>query len=318
MIRYYAKKSGQLVELEKSEPSCWINISPPFSQEELNAVSRQFELPLDFLIDSLDIDERSRYEREEDIRLIVVNTPILNTSNQDNEAIYITVPVGIILTPDNIITITSHDNPVLQLFLDNKVKNFKPSDESLFVIQILEQNVYRFLTCLKSLNHKRNVVERELYNSSRNQDLRSLLNIEKSLVYFVNTLSSNELLKMKMKRSDFLGIRIDEDKTDLFEDIIIDNSQALEMANVYTNILNGTMEAYASIISNNLNVVIQRLTLVTIILMVPTLVASFFGMNVTVPFKSENGSTASFFYIIIFSIVISLLLALWFRRKRLF
>ena len=102
------------------------------------------------------------------------------------------------------------------------------------------------------------------------------------------------------------------------EDIIIDNSQALEMANVYTNILNGTMEAYASIISNNLNVVIQRLTLVTIILMVPTLVASFFGMNVTVPFRTEDGSTASFFYIIIFSIVISLLLALWFRRKRLF
>jgi len=318
MIRYYAKKSGQLVELEKSEPSCWINISPPFSQEELNAVSREFELPLDFLIDSLDIDERSRYEREDGIRLIVVNTPILNTSNQENEAIYVTVPIGIILTPDNIITITSHDNPVLQLFLDNKVKNFKPADESSFVIQILEQNVYRFLNCLKSLNHKRNVVERELYNSSRNQDLRSLLNIEKSLVYFVNTLSSNELLKMKMKRSDFLGIRENEDKTDLFEDIIIDNSQALEMANVYTNILNGTMEAYASIISNNLNVVIQRLTLVTIILMVPTLVASFFGMNVPVPFKTGEGSTASFFYIIIFSLVISLLLALWFRRKRLF
>jgi len=318
MIRYYAKKSGQLEEIEKPEPSCWINISPPFSQEELNAVSRQFGLPLDFLIDSLDIDERSRYEKEEEIRLIVVNTPILNTSSEENEALYITVPVGIILTPDNIITITSHENPVLQLFLDNKVKNFQPSDENLFVIQILEQNVYRFLSCLKSLNHKRNVVERELYNSSRNQDLRSLLNIEKSLVYFVNTLSSNELLKMKMKRSDFLGIRADEYKTDLFEDIIIDNSQALEMANVYTNILSGTMEAYASIISNNLNVVIQRLTLVTIILMVPTLVASFFGMNVNVPFSRAGGSTASFFYIIIFSIVISLLLALWFRRKRLF
>ncbi len=317
MIRYYTKKSGQLAELEQPENSCWINISPPFSQEELQVVSKDFDVPLDFLIDSLDIDERSRYEREEEVRLIVVNTPILNSVDHENEAIYITVPVGIILTPDNIITITSHDNPVLQLFLDNKVKNFDPADESLFVTQILEQNVYRFLTCLKRLNHKRNVVERELYNSSRNQDLRQLLNIEKSLVYFVNTLSSNELLKMKMKRTDFLDIREDEDKTDLFEDIIIDNSQALEMANVYTNILNGTMEAYASIISNNLNVVIQRLTLVTIILMVPTLVASFFGMNVPVPFKGGD-SAASFFVIIIFSIVISLLLSWWFRRKRLF
>ena len=316
MIRYFTKVNGQLKELEEPQPSCWINISPPFSQEELEELAQQHDIPLDFLTDSLDIDERSRYEREEDVRLIVVNTPILNTSDSENEAIYITVPIGIILTIDYFITITPHDNPVLQLFLDNKVKNFDPSNEERFVLQILEQNVYRFLICLKKLNLKRNLIEKELYDSSRNKDLRALLAIEKSLVYFVNTLSSNELLKMKMKRSDFLKIRNDEDTTDLFEDIIIDNSQALEMANVYTNILNGTMEAYASIISNNLNVVIQRLTLITIILMVPTLVASFYGMNVPVPFKSSD--TSSFYYILIFSLVISLLLSWWFRRKRLF
>jgi len=316
MIRYFTKVDRQLKELEEPQPSCWINISPPFSQEELEEMAQKYDVPLDFLTDSLDIDERSRYEREEDVRLIVVNTPILNSTDSDNEAIYVTVPIGIILTIDYIITITPRDNPVLQMFLDNKVKNFDPSVEETFVLQILEQNVYRFLTCLKKLNLKRNLVEKELYDSSRNKDLRALLAIEKSLVYFVNTLSSNELLKLKMKRSDFLNIRADEDITDLFEDILIDNSQALEMANVYTNILNGTMEAYASIISNNLNVVIQRLTLITIILMVPTLVASFYGMNVPVPFKSEG--TSSFYYILIFSVVISLLLAWWFRRKRLF
>lgn len=316
MIRYYAKEQGQLVTLDQPEPSCWINISPPFSKEELMEVSNQFDVPFDFLTDSLDIDERSRYEKEEGVKLIVVNTPILNKAEEENQAIYITVPIGIILTGEQIITITSYENPVLQYFLDGKVKNFNPKDEKLFVLMILEQNVYRFLKCLKKLNLKRNIVEKELYDSSRNQDLRRLLNIEKSLVYFVNTLSSNELLKMKMKRSDFLLIREDEYKTDLFEDIIIDNSQALEMSNVYTNILNGTMEAYASIISNNLNVVIQRLTLVTIILMVPTLIASFYGMNVPVPFKSSG--LQSFFFIIIFSLVISLLLAWWFRRKRLF
>ncbi|MEO1516163.1 MAG: magnesium transporter CorA family protein [Bacteroidota bacterium] len=315
MIQYLLKIDGQLQSLDESRPGCWINISPPFNQEELEKVSRQFDLPLDFLTDSLDIDERSRYEREEDIRLIVVNTPILNESDREDEAVYITIPIGIILTVDHTITITSHHNPVLQLFLDQKVKNFDPSDEQLFVLQILEQNVYRFLTCLKKLNLKRNLIERELYNSSRNKELRQLLSIEKSLVYFVNTLSSNELLKMKMKRSDFLKLRSDEDKVDLFEDIIIDNSQALEMSNVYTNILNGTMEAYASIISNNLNVVIQRLTLVTIILMVPTLVASFYGMNVPLPFEN---SPYAMYAIMILSIVVSLLLAWWFRRKRLF
>jgi len=316
MIQYYTKKDGGLKMLEELEPSCWVNISPPFDQEELERIAQQFEIPLDFLTDSLDVDERSRYEKEDDVRLIVVNTPMLNEINSDNEAVYITVPIGIILTIENIITISAYDNPVLQLFLDDKVKNFDPTEEKLFILQMMEQNVYRFLNCLKKLNLKRNLIEKELYDSSRNKQLRQLLSIEKSLVYFVNSLSANELLKMKMKRSDFLHIRDDEEMTDLFEDIIIDNSQALEMSNVYTNILNGTMEAYASIISNNLNEVIQRLTLVTIILMVPTLVASLYGMNFKhLPFANHPYG----FYLIIFiSIIISMLLGWWFRRKRLF
>ena len=301
--------------LDEPQPTCWVNISPPFDQQELTKIAAQFEIPLDFLTDSLDVDERSRYEREDDVRLIVVNTPIVNEVNQENEAFYITVPIGIILTIDHIITISAYENPIIQMFIDGKVKNFIPTDEPDFVLKILEQNVFRFLNCLKKLNLKRNLIEKELYDSSKNRELRQLLSIEKSLVYFVNSLSANELLKMKMKRSDFLGIRADEDKTDLFEDIIIDNTQALEMSNVYSNILSGTMEAYASIISNNLNQVIQRLTLITIILMLPTLVASLYGMNVPLPFKD---SAYAFPFIIVFSIVISLLLALWFRTKRLF
>ncbi len=316
MIRYYAKHNGQLTELDKPESNCWINISTPFSHEELEGVAQEFDVPLDFLTDSLDIDERSRYEREEDVRLIVLNTPLKNEKSENNEALYITVPIGIILVDNYMITITSYENPVLQMFLNGRVKNFDPNDESAFVLKMMEQNVYRFLTCLKKLNLKRNTIEKKLYDSSSNADLRELLSVEKSLVYFVNTLSSNELLKMKMKRSDFLSIRADEDKTDLFEDIIIDNSQALEMANVHTRILNGTMEAYASIISNNLNMVMQRLTLVTVILMVPTLVASFFGMNVPVPF--DEGGDTPFYAILIFAILVSLLMAWWFRRKSLF
>lgn len=144
-----------------------------------------------------------------------------------------------------------------------------------FLIQLLEQNVYRFLTCLKKLDLRRNLIERELYHASRNKELKQLLSIEKSLVYILNSLSANDLLMMKMKRVDFLSIRSEEEKMDLFEDIIIDNGQALEMANVYSNILSGTMDTYASIISNNMNVTIHRLTLVTIFLAVPTLIASF-------------------------------------------
>lgn len=316
MVQYYIKEDGRLKELESSVPGCWVNITPPFSQEELEEVSQRFDIPLDFLLDSLDIDERSRYEREEETRLILINTPVLNPMEDENDAIYTTVPIGIILSEENLITITSIENPVLQRFLDEKVKNFNLSSLKHFILQILEHNVYRFLTCLKKLDLKRNLIEQELYNSSRNRELKQLLSIEKSLVYFLNSLSANDLLKMKMKRTDFLNIREDEDLSDLFEDIIIDNGQALEMANVYNNILSGTMDTYASIISNNMNVTVHRLTVVTIFLAVPTLIASFYGMNVkALPFSQDPNAV---YFIVVFSIVVSLLLAWYFQRKRLF
>ena len=316
MVHYFHKDQGKLIELTQPEVGCWVNISPPFTPEELEEIAQQFDLPLDFLTDPLDIDERSRYERDEEKRAIILSTPILNPFEEDIDAIFITAPIGIVITIENIITITSHENPVLNLFLENKVKNFDPEDDQLFVLKIFEQTVYRFLNCLKQLNQKRNLIEKELYHSSRSRELKQLLSIEKSLVYFVSSLSDNELLKMKMKRTDFLHLGNDEELTDLFEDIIIDNSQALQMANMYTNILNGTMDAYGSIISNNLNLTIKRLTTITIILMVPTLVASFMGMNVELPIN--HNSLAAFYGVLVFSLVGSLVLAWYFQRKNLF
>lgn len=258
-----------------------MNLTPPFAPDELEEFARRLEFDPVFLTDSLDLDERARYERDEDVRFILINTPILNEAAEtENEAVFITVPIGIILTIEHVVTVSALETPVLNAFLESKVRNFNPSDEKRFVLQVLEQNVYYFLACLKKLNLRRNLIEKELMHSSRNAELKQLLSIEKSLVYFVNSLNANELLKMKVKRTDFLHINGDEDLTDLFEDIIIDNSQALSMANVYTNILNGTMDAYSSIISNNLNVVIHRLTVITVVLMVPTLISSFFGMNI--------------------------------------
>ncbi len=315
MIKYYLKQKRQLVEIDDLYSASWVNISPPFNQEELEYLAQELDIPLDFLTDSLDIDERSRYEREDDLRLVVLNTPIINSSESANPAIYITAPIGIILTPDHILTIAAFDNPILKKFLDYKVRNFDPGDHTLFVLQIMEQNVYRFLNCLKDLNLKRNLLEQELYDSSRNKELHELLSIEKSLVYFVTSLSANELLKMKMRRTDFLQIQDHEDQADLFADIMIDNSQALEMANIYTNILGGTMDAFASIISNNLNIVMRRLTSITIILMLPTLVASFFGMNVISGFEKVPYAFTGIF---VFSIILAVIMALIFRRNKLF
>lgn len=313
MLKYLNKIDQELHEVALSDAS-WVHVYAPLDNAELEQIAQLESIPIDFLIDSLDIDERSRYDKEDDIRLIVINTPVLNQDEKDSDALYITAPIGVILTPKRILTISAIKNPILGKFLAGRVKNFDPNDQKLFVLQLLEQTVFQFLDSLKKLNLKRNLIEKELYNSSRNKELQQLLRIEKSLVYLVNSLSDNDLLKQKMRRTDFLNIRGVESLEDLFEDIIIDNSQALEMANVHTNILGSTMEAYASIISNNLNVVIHRLTLITIILMVPTLVASFYGMNLTnLPLKDHQ---AAFYIIIIISFLLGLLLILIFSRKR--
>jgi magnesium transporter len=318
MIRYYAKLNGKLAELKEPELGCWINLSPPFNHDELEQFAEQYLIPQDFLTDPLDTDERPRYERDEDVRLIVIATPLINNEiDPQNQAIYMTVPIGIVITIDHVITICNFENPILELFLKNKVRNFDPAVEQRFVLQILEQNVNRFLYSLRKLNHKRNVIEKELYASSRNAEIKQLLSIEKSLIYFVNALNANELLKMKMKRTDFLHVKDDDDLIDLFEDIIIDNSQALDTAKVYTDILGGTMGAYTSIISNNLNMVMKRLTTITIVLMVPTLIASFFGMNVKMPFYSGEHSN-SFFWICTASLGLSLLVVAMFRRANFF
>lgn len=312
MIRYYTKKNRVLTELNGLEPGAWINLVPPFEPGELEDISARLDIPLDFLQDSLDLDERSRYEKEDGCNLILINTPIINENSKENEAIYKTIPIGIILHSEYFLTISAESNPVIEKFVNSNVKGFDPRDKEMFTLQIFEQNVYWFLQCLKKLNLKRNLIEQELYNSSRNKELQQLLKIEKSLVYFVNSLSTNDLLMMKMKRTDLLGIREKEDYFDLFEDTIIDNNQALEMSNVYTNILSGTMEAYASIVSNNMNAFIQRLTIITIILMVPTLVASFYGMNLKhLPFQDHP---AAFWFLIAVSVILGVLLVWFFNR----
>ncbi len=317
MIRYYAKQNGTIQEVAHFSEASWINLLPPFQEGELELFSNQLSLTPDFFTDPLDVEERARYERFDEARSIIIHTPVINETAKDNEAVYITIPLGIILTQNKVITVSSIDNPVLEKFIELRIKSFDPSNEKLFILQIMEQNVLHFLELLKKLNIRRSLIEQELYNSSRSEELKSLLRIEKSLVYFVNSLNGNELLKIKMRRTDFLGIKDNEDYIELYEDIIIDNNQAREVAQLYTNILNGTMEAYAAIISNNLNKFINRLTVVTVILMVPTLIASFFGMNVTMPF-SVGGSQIAFYLILIISLGLSLGLAWFFKRKEFF
>jgi len=318
MIKYYKKSDDAIVEIERPEKDCWINVYPPFDHKRLAALSDAIDIPIDFLLDSIDINERSRFESDDNVKLIVINTPVENDieNSIDNDALYITIPIGIILTKDHNIIISSAQNRVIDWFFSIAIKHIHPQDKDMIVLKIFEKNVFYFIQYLNEMNKKRYLIEKELLHSSRNNELSKLLNIQKSLVYFVTDLRANELLMVKISRTNFLGIKTNEEKSDYLQDIIIDSSQALEMANVYTNILNGTMDAFGSIISNNLNMVMKRLTSVTIILMVPTLIASFFGMNLQpLPIEKESNS---FWLVILISLAAASLLYMVFRKIRWF
>jgi magnesium transporter len=314
MIKIYKITDGKLIILENPEKDCWVHISPPFNLELLEQLAKQTEVPFSFIVDCIDQYERSRYEKQDEAKLIVINTPILNEGfDMEDEATYITIPVGIILVPEMIVTVSSLDNPMMEWLEKNilKVGNFEHRNK--IVLKIFERNVYYFLHYLREINKRISQIEKELNYSSRNQELNKLLHLQKALIYFVNDIRANEMVLMKIQRTDFLQFRDEEESSELFQDILIDNSQALEMANVYSNILGNMMGAFASIISNNLGHVVNRLTAVTIALMLPTLVAGIYGMNVDLPFQHQKHA---FTIVVAISILFTVLFVIYFRKKR--
>jgi magnesium transporter len=282
MIQYFKNIDHQTIEIDKPEAGTWINILPPLKQEEFSNLSDELDIPIDFLKDSLDIDERSRYEIDDNVKLIVIKTPTENNSFNESDAFYITIPICIILTHNQIVTVNSFENEAIKKFLGS-FQNRHPDKKNMMVLKIFEKITTNFQEYLKEINSRRNLLEQKLYDANRNEELLQLMRIQKSFVYFITALRSNELLMMKLIRTNIL--QLTEDEKDFLDDLVVETSQALEMANTYTNILNSTLDAFASIISNNQNQVLKRLTTLTIFLSVPVLIASIYGMNVPIPYK---------------------------------
>ena len=276
MIQYFKNINQQTVAIDKPENGAWVNVLPPLKQEEFSELSTALDIPIDFLTDSLDIDERSRFEEDDNVKLIVIKTPTENNSFNESDAYYITIPICIILTHNHVVTVNSLENTAIKKFL-NAFQNRHPDKRNMMVLKIFEKIVQNFMEHLKEINQRRNMYEQQLYVASRNEHLLELMRIQKSLVYVVTALRSNEMLMMKMERTNFLGLT--EEEKEFLNDLIVDNSQALEMANIYTNILSSTLDAFASIIANNQNQVLKRLSVITIVLTFPILIASLFGMN---------------------------------------
>ncbi|MBR0350694.1 MAG: magnesium transporter CorA family protein, partial [Clostridia bacterium] len=254
----------------------------------------------------------ARIDIEEDDNTIVfiVDVPIIEKTKDDND-MYTTMPLGMIVVRDDFfITVSLSKNIVIQTFEKLKMKNFETYKKSRFIFQILYTNATFFLRYLKQINKETEIAESTLKTSMKNKELLKLLSLEKGLVYFTTSLKSNELVMEKAMRGKI--IKLYEDDEEILEDAIIENKQAIEMSKIYSDILNGTMDAYASIISNNLNGVMKFLTSITIVLAVPTMISSFWGMNVGLPLQN---SPYGFIVMIIISIILTVLVTMWLKKK---
>jgi len=282
MLTIYQTDKKVLSELKEIRPDSWIHMVEP-TEEEVRFVSESLDIEMDLIYAATDEEERSRVESENGNILILVDSPIVE--EEDSGFVYNCLPVGIILTDKNIITVCLKDVAMIRSFYERRLINFSTKKRNRFLLQLLYRNATMFLNYLKQVDKASVRIESELHKSMKNKELIQMLKLEKSLVYFSTSLKSNEVVMEKLLRMSF--IREYSDDTDLLEDVIVENKQAIEMCTIYRDVISGTMDAFASVISNNLNIVMKLLTSITIILTIPTLLASLWGMNVPVPFGSD-------------------------------
>ena len=304
-------KTNEFRELKEFKKGSWINLVNP-SENEIKKVCESVQIQEDFIRDALDFEEKARIDHEEDddTTLFVVDVPITE-NGEEGEVIYSTLPLGMIVVRDDFfITVSLRKNKIIESFEKRKIKNFQTYKKTRFIFQILYLNSSFYLSYLKQINKETEVAEYILKNSMRNKELLKMLTLEKGLVYFTTSLKSNELVMEKTLRGKI--IKLYEEDEEILEDAITENRQAIEMAQIYNNILNGTMDAYASIISNNMNGVMKTLTSITIILAVPTMISSFWGMNVNLPLQNNP---LGFIVMISISIILTLFVSWWLRRR---
>jgi len=305
MITIMKTAENKLNNIPQVADGTWMNvINPsPLEIEEIYALG----IPLDFITYSLDLDERPRTEKESGTTLLLLRIPHYQGDTEDIP--YTTIPLGIILCHDCIITICRNDIPFLKQQISKNGQYFTTTDRNRFILHILLAIANQYLIAVRMINKKVNATEGALQKSIQNKEVLELLKYQKSLEILSTALKSNELVFEKLQRMRFFSTNLDD--IDLLEDVITENQQAIEMTNIAGNLLSQMMDAFASIISNNQNQVIKVLTSVTIILSLPTLISSFYGMNVGLPLQGNN---LAYMIIAILSLSVIVLAALFFKK----
>lgn len=281
MITIYKNGENGLLQISEPTSGSWINAINP-SPEEIAQI-QALGIPQDYITYPLDLDERSRTERENGELLIVLRIPYFQGEASDIP--YTTIPLGIIVTDRYILTVSKMENEILRIFSDGRARDLVITKRLRFVLRLLLNAANKYLIYLREIQKAVDLLEDQLQQSTRNKEVLELLKYQKSLTYFTTALKSNELMMERLRRSGLFDTYPEDE--DLLEDVMTENQQAIEMTNITSNILSSMMDAFASIISNNLNVVMKFLASITIVMSLPTMVASFFGMNVSLPFENH-------------------------------
>ena len=307
MVEFYKTIDGRVVSVPEICEGCWVNLVHPTS-EELRQVTGTLSVEDDFIRAALDPEESSRVEVEEDQILLIVDTPMVDSSASGGSQIFTTVPMAIIVMPTAVITVCLEDTAVVRSIAEGNVKDVHTALKTRFVFQILMRVAGRFLKDLRLIERDFTRIERRLYDSLKNEELIQLLGLSKSLVYFSASLKGNEVTMEKVLRGRIL--KLYEDDRDLREDALIEIRQAIEMAGIYSNILSGTMDAYASVVSNNLNIIMKVLTVITIIMAIPNIVFGFYGMNI------RNGLPFDAFWVMPALLAVAACCAAWYLLNK--
>ena len=313
MLKIYLTdmETNEFKEINEFKKGAWINLVNP-SEREIKKVCESLQIEEDFIRYPLDFEEKARIDTEDDTKLFIIDVPIIETVEE--EKLHTTMPLGMIVVRDDFfITVSLNKNKIIEEFEKNRVKGFCTYKKTRFILQILFANSSSYLTILKQINKESEMNVLRLQKSMRNKELIKLLNLENSLVYIATSLRSNEVVMEKTLSGKI--IKLYEEDEDILDDAIVENKQAIEMCKIYSDILSGTMDAYASIISNNLNSVMKFLAAITIVLSLPTMIASFWGMNVDLPFAHNP---FAFMIIMLLSIGLALLATVWLKKKDMF
>ena len=314
MLKIYKAEDGVLVETQKIEPHTWIDASNP-SPEELHNLAKYFKLPVETITDPLDVDERARCETDEDYNMIIYRIPTYEENEAKGYRQYFTVPLGIVLVQDCMITLCRRETNIIHNLFKQKNKHMYVKRFPYLILQIFWQTALTYLSDLKDINTNTSIVQEKLQSSMSNKHLFGMMAQEKTLVYFTTSLRSNDFMLDRLKRMAFFRKGLTEDEEDLLEDVIIENRQALETAKIYNDILTGMMDAFASVINNNVNQILKRFASISIVFAWATLIFSLYGMNSTdLPVAKMN---YGFHYIIGFTVITCFIMLVLFWRKKL-